>query len=130
MAVEMGDQAFTPELASKVRYVMDSLESNALHLPLATIFQIADSRIMPVDSRASMDNSKLTDLFQVRFQSSKSGRRRGSLNIFLPSSLISGGESPCFYCGLRSHRRENVPPGCCNPETCRSRTCPVLPARI
>ena len=109
MAVEMGDQPFTPEFASKVRYVMDSLESNALHLPLATIFQIADSRIMPVDSRASMDNSKLTDLFQVRFQSSKSGRRRGSLNVFLPTSLISGGESPCFYCGLRSHQPRKCP---------------------
>ncbi len=103
MAVEMGDQSFAPEFASKVRYVMDSLEPNALHLPLSTIYQIADSRVVPVDSRASMDNSKLSDLFQVRFHSGKSGRRRGSLNIFLPSSLISGGESPCFYCGLRSH---------------------------
>lgn len=103
MAVEMGDQPFAPEFASKVRYVVESLETDALHLPLSTIYQIADSRIVPVDSRASMDNSKLSDLFQVRFHSSKSGRRRGSLNIFLPSSLISGEESPCFYCGLRSH---------------------------
>lgn len=109
MAVEMGDQPFTPDFASKVRYVVDSLESNALHLPLATIFQIADSRIAPVDSRASMDNSKLSDLFQVRFHSSKSGRRRGSLNVFLPTSLISGGESPCFYCGLRSHQPRKCP---------------------
>ena len=103
MAVEMGDQPFAPEFASKVRYIVESLEPDALHLPLSTIYQIADSRIVPVDSRASMDNSKLSDLFQVRFHSSKSGRRRGSLNVFLPSSLISGEESPCFYCGLRSH---------------------------
>lgn len=109
MAVEMGDQPFTPDFAVKVRYVMESLEPNALHLPLSTIYQIADSRIVPVDSRSSMDNSKLTDLFQVRFQAGRSGRRRGSLNIFLPASLISGGESPCFYCGLRSHLPRKCP---------------------
>jgi tetratricopeptide (TPR) repeat protein len=109
MAVEMGDQSFAPEFASKARYVVESLEPNALHLPLSTIYQIADSRIVPVDSRSSMDNTKLSDLFQVRFHSSKSGRRRGSLNIFLPASLISGGESPCFYCGLRSHLPHKCP---------------------
>lgn len=109
MAVEMGDQPFAPDFAVKVRYVMESLEPNALHLPLSTIYQIADSRIVPVDSRSSMDNSKLSDLFQVRFQAGRSGRRRGSLNIFLPASLISGGESPCFYCGLRSHLPRKCP---------------------
>ncbi len=109
MAVEMGDQAFAPDFASKVRYVVESLEADALHLPLSTIYQIADSRIVPVDSRASMDNSKLSDLFQVRFHSGKSGRRRGSLSVFLPSSLISGDESPCFYCGLRSHLPAKCP---------------------
>lgn len=103
MAVEMGDQPFAPEFASKVRYIVESLEPDALHLPLSTIYQIADSRIVPVDSRASMDHTKLSDLFQVRFHSSKSGRRRGSLTVYLPSSLISGSESPCYYCGLRTH---------------------------
>ena len=109
MAVEMGDQSFSPDLAGKLRYVVEALEPNTLYLPLATIFQIADSRIVPVDSRTSMDNSTLTDLFQVRFHSSKGGKRRGSLNVFLPSSLISGAESPCFYCGLRSHSAQKCP---------------------
>lgn len=109
MAVEMGDQSFSPDLAGKLRYVVEALEPNTLYLPLATIFQLADSRIAPVDSRTSLDNSKLTDLFQVRFHSSKGGKRRGSLNVFLPSSLISGAESPCFYCGLRSHLAQKCP---------------------
>lgn len=67
MAVEMGDQSFSPDFASKVRYVVESLEPNALHLPLSTIYQIADSRIVPVDSRSSMDNTKLSDLFRSAF---------------------------------------------------------------
>jgi len=109
MAVEMGDQSFSPDFAGKVRYIADSFEPNTLHLPLSTIFQIADSRIVPVDSRTSLENSKITDLFQVRFHSSQGGRRRGSLKVFLPSSLVSGAESPCFYCGLRSHSPRKCP---------------------
>lgn len=109
LAVEMGDQSFSPDFPAKVRYILDSLEHNALNLPLSTIFQLADPRIVPVDTRASMDNTKITDLFQVRFNSGQGGRRRGSLNIFLPSSLVSGAESPCFYCGLRSHSARKCP---------------------
>jgi tetratricopeptide (TPR) repeat protein len=109
MAVEMGDQAFGPDFASKVRYMVDSLESNALHMPLSTIFQIADPRIAPVDSRQSQESSKLADLFQVRYHSGKGGRRHGRLKVFLPKSLVSGSESPCFYCGLRSHTPRKCP---------------------
>mgnify|MGYP003584973471 CR=1 FL=1 len=109
MAVEMGDQSFSPDFAAKVRYIVDSLESNTLHLPLSTIFQIADSRITPGDSRQSLESSKISDLFQVRFNSGKGGRRHGRLNVFLPTSLISGAESPCFYCGLRSHMPRKCP---------------------
>lgn len=109
MAVEMGDQSFGPDFAAKVRYLVDSLEPNTLHLPLSTIYQLADPRITPGDSRQSLDSSKLSDLFQVRFASGKGGRRHGRLNIFLPASLVSGGESPCFYCGLRSHLPRKCP---------------------
>ena len=109
MAVEMGDQSFGPDFAAKVRYLVDSLEPNTLHLPLSTIYQLADPRITPGDSRQSLDSSKLSDLFQVRFASGKGGRRQGRLNIFLPASLVSGGESPCFYCGLRSHLPRKCP---------------------
>ncbi len=109
MAVEAGDQAFSPDFASKVRYMLEPLESNTLHLPLSTIYQIADQRITPGDSRQSMDSSKISDLFQVRFQSGKGGRRYGRLNIFLPTSIVSGSESPCFYCGLRSHMPRKCP---------------------
>lgn len=109
LAVEMGDQSFSPEFAAKVRYILDGLEPNTLHLPLSTIFQIADPRMAPGDSRQSLESSKITDLFPVRFHSGKGGRRHGRLNVFLPSSLISGGESPCFYCGLRSHLPRKCP---------------------
>lgn len=103
MAVEMGDYSFSPDFPFKVRYILEPLEPNAVHLPLSTVFQLADPRIVPVDSRVSMNSSKISDLFQVRFHSSRSGRRRGNLSVFLPASLVRGGGSPCFYCGMRFH---------------------------
>jgi tetratricopeptide (TPR) repeat protein len=109
MAVEMGDYSFSPDFTTKVRYLLEPLEPNAVYLPLSTVFQLADPRIVPVDSRVSMSSSKISDLFQVRFHSSQSGRRRGSLSVFLPASLISGEGSPCFYCGLRSHAPAQCP---------------------
>jgi len=109
MAVEMGDHSFSPDFTAKVRYLLEPLEPNAVYLPLSTVWQMADPRIVPVDSRASMNSSKLSDLFQVRFHSSQSARRRGSLSVFLPASLIAGGKTPCFYCGLRSHSPGQCP---------------------
>jgi len=109
LAVETGDHSFAPDFAAKVRYVVEGLEANTLYMPLSTIFLIADSRIVPVDSRMSMDSSKITDLFQVRYFAGQGRRRRGSLSVFLPSSVVSGAESPCFYCGLRSHLPRKCP---------------------
>ncbi len=109
MAVETGDQSFSPDFAARVRYIVESLEPNTLHLPLSTIYQIADPRIAPGDSRQSLESTKISDLFQVRFHSGKGGRRYGRLKVFLPSSIVSGSESPCFYCGLRSHLPRKCP---------------------
>jgi hypothetical protein len=52
MAVEMGDQSF-PRICEQGPLCHGSAGANTLYLPLATIFQIADSRIAPVDSRTS-----------------------------------------------------------------------------
>lgn len=103
MAMELGDIPFTPDLPRKYQHLMEALEANVLYMPLTTIFQIASPRIMAVDSRYSMGHNKITDLFQVKVLSQQGGRRQGSLNILLPTALVSGPEAPCFYCGLRSH---------------------------
>lgn len=109
VAMDMGDNSFSPDFPVKIRYVLDSLEPNSVYLPLATIFQLAEPSIVAVDSRSSLDNSKLTDLFQVRLSSQEGGRRRGTVQVFLPASLLSGSEAPCFYCGLKSHIPRKCP---------------------
>lgn len=109
MAMELGDVSFTPDLPRKYQHLMEALEANVLYMPLTTIFQVASPRIVPVDSRYSISHNKIADLFQVKILSQQGGRRQGSLNILLPTALVSGPESPCFYCGLRSHLPRSCP---------------------
>lgn len=109
MGLEIGSHSFSTEFPSKVRHLFDPLEIGALYLSLSTVFQIANPQIIPVDSRASLTSSKITDLYQIQLHPQAGGKRRGSLNIFLPSALVSGAEYPCFYCGLRSHLPANCP---------------------
>lgn len=109
MGLEMGTHSFSVDFPSKVRHLFDPLEFNALYLSLSTIFQIANPQIVPVDSRASLKSSKITDLYQIQLHPEAGGKRRGSLNFFLPSVLVSGAEAPCFYCGQRSHLPANCP---------------------
>lgn len=107
--MEMGGLSFAPDLGRKLQHVLEALEPNILYMPLSTVFQIADQRIRPVDSRFSLAHTKISDLFQVRISGQGGGRRHGSLNIILPSNFVSGSESPCFYCGLRSHSPRKCP---------------------
>ena len=109
MAVEMGDNLFAPDFPTKVRLLLEPLEANTLYLPLGTIYHLADRRLSPVNSRISVGSTKLTDLFQVEVKSGQSGSRRGSIGVLLPSSLVSGSESICYYCGLRSHLSGKCP---------------------
>ncbi|HCF04978.1 MAG TPA: hypothetical protein DEU72_01870 [Desulfomicrobiaceae bacterium] len=107
--VESTDLSFAPDLPRRIRHIWEQLEPNAVHAPLVTVFQLADSRIQAVDCRYSLKNTKITDLFQVVLLSRGSSRVHGTLNIFLPASLVVGGRRPCFYCGMRSHGPSQCP---------------------
>ncbi len=107
--VESADANFAPDLPRRLRHIWEQLEPNAVHLPLVTVFQLADSRIQAVDCRYSLKNSKITDLFQVVLLSRGASRVHGTLNVFLPASLVMGGRRPCFYCGMRSHEPQQCP---------------------
>ncbi|MEJ5242040.1 MAG: tetratricopeptide repeat protein [Desulfomicrobiaceae bacterium] len=107
--VESMDLSFTPDLPRRIRHIWEQLEPNAVHAPLVTVFQLADSRIQAVDCRYSLKNTKVTDLFQVVLLSRGASRVHGTLNIFLPASLVAGGRRPCFYCGMRNHTPAQCP---------------------
>lgn len=107
--MEMDLNSFTPDFPRKMEHVFEALEAGALYMPLSTIFQISDSRLNPVESRFSLSHTKITDFFQTQVSGEGGTKRHGSLNILLPSALLSGSESPCFYCGLRSHSPEICP---------------------
>lgn len=103
LIMNMEGHPFSPDLPRKMQHVFESLEAGALYMPLATVFQIADPRLTPVESRFSLTHTKITDFFQIRISGENGVKRHGSLDILLPSALVSGSEAPCFYCGLRSH---------------------------
>lgn len=103
LIMELDSHSFTPDFPKKMLHVFEALESGVLYMPLATMFQIADPRLTPVESRFSMSRTKISDFFQVQISMEGGTKRHGSLNILLPSPLVSGSEAPCFYCGLRSH---------------------------
>ena len=107
--VESTDFNFAPDFPRRIRHIWEQLEPNTVHAPLVTVFQLADSRIQAVDCRYSLKNSKISDLFQVVLLSRGASRIHGSLNIFLPASLVVGNKRPCFYCGMRSHAPSQCP---------------------
>lgn len=107
--VEATDLNFAPDLPRRIRHIWEQLEPNAVHAPLVTVFQLADSRIQAVDCRYSLKNSKITDLFQVVLLTRGASRVHGTLNIFLPASLVMGSRRPCFYCGMRAHDPQQCP---------------------
>lgn len=109
LALEMGHHAFSPDLPSKIAHLFDPLEFNALYFSLSTIFQMANPQIIPVDSRISLHSSKITDLFQVQWHQDLDHQPGGTLNIFLPATLVTGEHGPCFYCGLSSHGPDVCP---------------------
>lgn len=109
LAMEMGDQDFSPDFSTKNHQLLGSLEANALYMPLATIYQLADPRLVPLVSRISVNSTKITDFFQVGLLTVEGGRQHGSLDIFLPGSLVVGRDAPCFYCGLRTHQARECP---------------------
>lgn len=101
--------SLSADFSRKIEHLFEAMEAGALYMPLTTVFQIADPRLSPIESRFSLSHTKITDFFQVQVLTEGGVKRHGTLNILLPSALVRGTEAPCFYCGLRSHLPAKCP---------------------
>ncbi|GAU07436.1 tetratricopeptide repeat protein [Desulfoplanes formicivorans] len=108
LGLEKGHLHFGKELPKKVNAPWDQLESDFIHLPLKTVYQLGASfmplgTLSPFKGRSSIDS-----LVKTTLKHGATSSDMGLLKVLLPHHVLDGDYSPCFYCGLRNH-----PPSAC-----------------
>lgn len=76
LIMELDAYSFTPDFPRKMQHMFEAMEAGALYMPMTTIFQIADQRLTPVESRFSLSRTKITD-FQVQISVERRTPRSG-----------------------------------------------------
>jgi tetratricopeptide (TPR) repeat protein len=109
LGFEKGDLHFSKELPQKIDVSWDYLESDFIHLPLKTVYQLGlpfapVGPLSPFRGETSLDSLVKMVLDQKGEEGSI-----GRLKVFLPHHVMDGKYPPCFYCGLRNHPAGECP---------------------
>ncbi|WP_462325354.1 tetratricopeptide repeat protein [Desulfoplanes sp.] len=109
VGLEKEHHHFGKGLPKKLGIPWDFLESDFIHFPLKTVFQLGRSfvpmgRLSPFKGKSNLDSL-------VKMHRSQEGQEGGvgNLKVFLPHHALDGDNPPCFYCGLRNHRPAECP---------------------
>lgn len=98
---------FNAELPKKVRLDWEQLVPDFPHLSYRTAFLLGDGFKIN-DVRFSVDSANFEDWSNVAL-AEDFDENVGALQVELPARLVTGQETHCFYCGLRSHNMTECP---------------------
>ncbi|MGX9366643.1 tetratricopeptide repeat protein [Desulfoplanes sp. PS50] len=109
LGVEKGSLHFSKELSQKIDVSWDYLESDFIHLPLKTVYQLG-SPFQPVGTLVPLEKQTgLDSLVKMVLDETGEEGSIGRLKIFLPHHVMDGDNPPCFYCGLCNHPSRECP---------------------
>ncbi|NCC24071.1 MAG: tetratricopeptide repeat protein [Deltaproteobacteria bacterium] len=104
---QKGAQNLGADFPRKQNLDWSQLATDAIHLPLQDVY-LMGTGFQPQDARLGGEYERLGTMFKMTIRG-QDGETMGSLHVSLPRSLARGGDSPCFYCGMRNHTMAECP---------------------
>ncbi|PIE68936.1 MAG: hypothetical protein CSA21_05250 [Deltaproteobacteria bacterium] len=123
VGLEKGQQYLHKKLSENIQVSWEDLETDYIHLPLKTVYQLG-ATFMPLGTLvASKGGSSMDSFVKMVRAANWNQEETNRLPLVLPCHLLTGDYPPCFYCGLRNH-----PPGECPTRVCNNLNHGILDA--